>query len=124
MHTLSFRKSRQFALILAMLIPGTTRAQAPADAKCDTPVVLPKPIMSTHTRPPRPADAGRATGTTVLRIHIGADGALIDAQVEKSSGTASLDDAAVAWVKPYYRWEPAMRNCRPVDVTTFMSVVW
>lgn len=109
---------------LILLLPGAAPAQAPARSNCAmTPPVI---IASTHIPPPYPAlsQALGEEGTTLLRIRIGPDGALADATVEKSSGSPRLDERAASFAKARYRWQPGTLNCKPVEVTTQMTVVW
>jgi protein TonB len=81
-------------------------------------------IGSTHTIPPYPelAIRLRQNGLVTLRIALGADGAVGDVRIEKSSGSGLLDDAAVAWVKAHWRYRPATENGTPVVSTTLAAV--
>lgn len=66
---------------------------------------------------PQRARAERITGSLLLRVVIAADGALQDARVMRSSGHATLDEAALAIVRlaaPYAPFSPAMRETTDV----------
>ncbi len=78
----------------------------------------------TGNRPPDyPPDAVRAGqhGTVTLRLHIAADGTVARAQVAVSSGTPSLDQAAVAGITAWH-FKPALRDGVPVPDTIDMAI--
>lgn len=83
-------------------------------------------IMSTHTIPDYPPVSRRLAeqGTLRLRLAIGVNGVVEDAQVEASSGYKRLDEAAVQWVKAHWRYEPAMQGARPVASTATAQVIF
>jgi protein TonB len=72
----------------------------------------PVSIAATHTPPPYPPLAVRLTqqGTVDLKLEIGADGRVTNAIIEKSSGSAMLDRAAIEWIIAHWRYQPAMKN--------------
>ncbi len=78
------------------------------------------PIASTHTIPDYPPLSARLDqeGTVQLKLTIDEHGAVADASVLKSSGFERLDQAAVAWVKAHWRYEPATSDGKPVAATT------
>ncbi len=93
----------------------------------DPPPPQPSPaqgITNTHTIPPYPEFAIRAlqSGTVTLRLGIGADGNVTSAEVANSSGSVTLDEAAVAWVKSHWRYHPATREGTAVASTTMAAV--
>ena len=61
--------------------------------------------------PPYPPDAlaGGIEGLVLLRVRIGADGAVEEAAVHQSSGTPSLDESALSTVRRQWRFQPATR---------------
>jgi protein TonB len=63
-------------------------------------------------------------GTTRLRITVGSDGSVQNAQVENSSGHDSLDQAAVRCVQSLFHYKPAMQNGQPIAATTLADIVW
>jgi protein TonB len=85
-----------------------------------------EPIRSTFTLPPYPEVAKRLgeQGTTTLKINIGKDGRISACEVQTSSGSERLDQAAVEWVKARYRYRPPTENGQPVEATTLLRVVW
>lgn len=69
-------------------------------------------LPATHTIPDYPALDRRLDhqGTVLLALVIDAQGNVTDANVMRSSGFDGLDEAAVSWVKAYWRYKPATRN--------------
>ncbi|HEY0061232.1 MAG TPA: energy transducer TonB [Telluria sp.] len=76
-------------------------------------------------KPVYPAEAIKATreGTVTLKFLIGADGAVIDTGVEKSSGHPDLDEAARTAIK-LCKFEPAIKKGKPVQEWLHMQYVW
>ncbi|MGH6889760.1 MAG: energy transducer TonB [Rhizomicrobium sp.] len=64
------------------------------------------------------------TGTTLVAVHVGADGDVKSADIANSSGHDSLDSAAVRCVESRYHFKPAMQNGAPVPQTVDIRVVW
>jgi protein TonB len=65
--------------------------------------------------PPYPAEAKRRglEGTVMLVVEVSASGLPGVPRIESSSGHASLDRAAVTWIRSHWRWAPgANRNFR------------
>ena len=54
-------------------------------------------------------------GTVVLRVHVDANGSVISADVQRSSGFELLDDSAVRTVRDQWRFVPARLNDGPVE---------
>lgn len=67
--------------------------------------------------PPYPRDALRAgiQGTVLLRVLVDVDGRPLQVAVERSSGHRSLDREAMRQVQQRWRFEPALRDGRPVQ---------
>jgi len=63
-------------------------------------------------------------GTTRVRITVGSDGSVQNAQVETSSGHDALDQAAVRCVQSLFHYKPAMQNGQPIAATTLADIVW
>lgn len=59
---------------------------------------------------PPEAVAKGIEGEAILRLHFGADGALIDAQIAKSSGYAILDEAALRAIRATPRFAAGPRE--------------
>lgn len=62
-------------------------------------------------------------GTTTLTFHITTAGTVKDVAVVRSSGYDRLDQAAMACVAPW-RYKPAVRNGRNVEVPWKVQIVW
>jgi TonB family protein len=95
--------------------PGPTDTFVPASA-----------LAGTHSTPDYPTVDRRLTheGAVQLALSIDAQGTVTGATVEKSSGYVGLDAAAVAWVKAYWRYKPALHNGTAVPTTTKASVIF
>lgn len=105
--------------------PQTTIARtdpAPTPALVDPPirVLAARGIMGTHTTPDYPPIDARLghEGNVLLKLTIDEWGAVVDAQVERSSGYESLDRAAASWVKSHWLYHPATRAGDPIRSTT------
>ena len=81
-------------------------------------------ITSTHTTPPYPSNDARLgrQGTVTLGLSIDASGLVTDAQVLASSGSDTLDEAAIAWVKSHWRYQPATHDGVAVATTTKAAI--
>jgi protein TonB len=72
---------------------------------------------------PRTSLRNEETGTVNVKLIIGADGNVVDASIEKSSGFKELDRATLkAWSLCHFT--PAMADGQPVQSTTRMQYVW
>ena len=91
---------------------------APAQATSN-PVPIGKPSA------PYPVDAFRngESGTVMLRVDIGADGVPRSVALARSSGSRSLDRAAMSAVRRW-RFRPAMRDGQPVAATVQIPVAY
>jgi len=76
-------------------------------------------------RPAYPTDALRAeaTGVVTMLFLIGVDGTVRDAKLSKSSGNASLDQAAVNSLSKC-RFKPAEVDGKPVEQWQEVKYVW
>ena len=91
-------------------IPADTHTQPPPhDLVASIPDTATMGIMGTHSSPPYPLLDRRLghEGTVTLKLVIAPDGAVVDAQVVKSSGYPGLDEAAVSWVVAHWRYHAA-----------------
>lgn len=84
-----------------------------------TPAVASTPITAVHTPPPTYPDAlacNGVGGTVDLRVRIETNGSIGDVAIERSSGNAQLDQAAIAGVR---QWEfrAATRGGQPYAQT-------
>jgi protein TonB len=82
-----------------------------------------RPKGGYQVRPAYPESARRAgiQGTTLLRIHIEADGHVSDVSVQRSAGHQSLDEAAAEAVRRW-RFEPAVNSTGPVSMWAVVPV--
>jgi protein TonB len=89
---------------------------APSPPQAAPVVTPPVSIAETHTIPEYPPVSRRLRehGTTRLRLAVNDKGIVTDAEVMDSSGYKRLDDAAAAWIKTYWRYQPAREDNRPV----------
>ena len=62
-------------------------------------------------------------GTCRVRLTVAADGRIIDAAIEKSSGFPRLDEACLKGVRGQ-RLLPATENGRPIQYTATVPIVW
>jgi bla regulator protein BlaR1 len=62
-------------------------------------------------------------GTTTLQFMVGANGAVLDSRVARSSGHPGLDDAALTALARC-RFTPALAHGRPVQASTAVQYVW
>lgn len=108
--------------LLPPTIPTTTTAAEPASAsvasqaavgaKADslpTAEFCPEPVY------PPPLLAARIEGQVVLQLSVAADGTVVEAIVERTSGYAAMDEAALAAVQKW-KFRPARRFGLPVAV--------
>ena len=63
------------------------------------------------------------SGTVMLRITVGPDGVPSGIALARSSGSRTLDRAAMGAVKSW-RFTPAMRNGQPVSATVQVPVAY
>lgn len=99
---------------------------APAhDAASDALTRKPVAQFNSCAKPEYTADAlaRRAQGTTSLRFLIDTDGSVAEAQVSKSSGDASLDEAARAAIAKC-RFTPALAGGKPARAWVPVQYVW
>ncbi|WP_211450727.1 energy transducer TonB [Collimonas antrihumi] len=72
---------------------------------------------------PRTSLRNEEQGSVNVKLTIGADGSVVDAAIEKSSGFKELDRATLkAWSLCHFT--PAMADGQPVQSTTRMQYVW
>jgi len=91
---------------------------APAQATSD-------PVLQGKPSAPYPIAALRngESGTVMLRVTVGADGVPYGIAVARSSGSRTLDRAAMGAVKSW-RFSPAMRGGQPVPATVQIPVAY
>jgi protein TonB len=122
-----------------------TETTAPTITQVTTTITPPPPpVVAKPQAPPVTAAvlaAGKATkcastyypplavrlnheGSTLVTVHIGADGSVASADVAESSGHDELDQAAVKCVNGAWTFKPAEQNGRPVPSTKQYRIVW
>jgi TonB family protein len=62
-------------------------------------------------------------GKVGVRIWLDKEGAITDVAVERTSGFPRLDDAAIRYVKDYWRYEPSEKD-KPMPETTLAEVTF
>lgn len=80
--------------------------------------------LSSNPIPPYPPDAlaKGIGGVVLLRVRIGADGAVEHASIEKSSGVPTFDQSALSTVQRFWRFQPAMRDGEPVPYEATLPI--
>jgi protein TonB len=81
--------------------------------------------FSTCAQPEYPKAAARneETGTTTLSFLIGVDGRVVDAKMQKSSGSRELDRAAQSALSKC-KFKPAMVDGKPAETWSPVAYVW
>jgi periplasmic protein TonB len=109
--------------------PPAATASAPAPAAEPAPAApartAPSVVASSCEKPDYPPASRRAneTGTVRLSFLVDANGKVIDAKVERSSGFRRLDDAARAALG-LCRFRPATLDGAPVQAWASIEYVW
>jgi protein TonB len=63
-------------------------------------------------------------GSTMVTVHIGADGSVASADVTGGSGYDELDQAAITCIQNGWHFKPAEQNGSPVASTKQYRIVW
>jgi periplasmic protein TonB len=107
---------------VAPLTPDVAESEPVQEASDQVPVGEPDPVehkpVPVHTprpRYPRRALERRVEGAVVCRITVACDGSVVEVKVDKSSGSALLDRAAMRGVKGW-RFEPGTLGGRAVQM--------
>jgi protein TonB len=103
--------------------PSVTAAARPSTAAPEGLTQYARPQGGYQVRPTYPAAPRRLgiQGTTLLRVHVLADGRIGDVLVEQSAGHPELDAAAMDAVRRW-RFEPARRGTEPVAMWVLLPV--
>jgi protein TonB len=64
------------------------------------------------------------SGTTIVTVHIGSDGAVSNVDISQSSGHDSLDQASIKCITARWRYKPALQNGQPVAVSKEYAIKW
>ncbi len=113
---------------LAVVVAPPTAPQPPVDAEEPPP---PRETQLTHAllvhspapQYPRSSLRLREHGAALLRIHVGVDGAVLDVELVRSSGSQRLDRAAADGVRAW-RFEPARRDGTPIATSVLHQVTF
>jgi len=107
-------------------IHETTRVAGNATANPPVRVFPAQAIIGTHTIPDYPPLDARLghEGNVLLKLSINEWGAVTDAQIERSSGYESLDQAAASWVKSHWLYHPATRAGDGIPSTAEVTVTF
>lgn len=105
---------------------NTGRGSGGTDAVESQPV-SPPVFDAAYLNNPRPAYPEAAvrrgvTGVVLLRVLVSVEGRAESVEVERSSGSRLLDDAAIATVKASWRFVPAKRGGAPVAATVIVPI--
>lgn len=114
----------RLALVLCLALLSGTAASAHPMSMWQQNIVPPHALVCNRSLVYPPA-AVRADieGDTKLTYRIAVDGATKDVRVEHSSGRADLDAAAVAAAR-CWRYQPAMKNGKAVEVPWHAVIRW
>lgn len=114
-------------------VTATPSAAAPATATVTAPTAPPRPPVRTVAsvnmaqceKPDYPSASRRMEeeGTVSLRFLVGADGKVIQSEVEKSSGYKRLDEAARAGLSKC-QFKPAMVDGKPEQAWASIKFTW
>jgi periplasmic protein TonB len=88
----------------------------------EAPLIPPKMLSCPKPAYPRSSLRNEETGITTLLFLVGADGAVHEVKIQKSSGYIDLDRAAT--VLGDCRFSPATRGGKPVETWQPMQFVW
>ena len=75
---------------------------------------LPRSVFSPHPIYPADALSRGETGRVVLRVHVDTTGRVTDVSIDRSSGSVSLDTAAIEAIRRW-RFAPATGEGQPID---------
>jgi D-alanyl-D-alanine endopeptidase (penicillin-binding protein 7) len=106
--------------------PVSVAAQSPqsnahyqSNVRCENPNA---PAMVSVPAPPRPSNGAKnARGWATIRVTVAANGKVTKALVDKSSGNAAVNEAALAAAE-HSTFTPKMLNCKPVPGTYLFKV--
>lgn len=102
---------------------------APAAAPASEPAVVPPSFVAAYLNNPAPrypqaAKLRRESGEVRLRVRVMTDGSAGDVQIEQSSGSTSLDQAARDVVFRRWRFVPAKRGDQPIEAWVIVPIVF
>jgi len=83
----------------------------------------PQVIQRARMTYPKAAIAAEAQGDVDVLVRIAADGALLDAGIERSSGNADLDAASLQLIRAYL-FKAAEKNGTPIEAQAIINLTW
>jgi protein TonB len=100
----------------SLVVPVTPPPAKPQPPSAAGPDRAASAIPATHTSPPYPPLALRLgqEGKVTLRLTVLADGHVGKADIEVSSGSIELDNAAQGWIVAHWRYKSAQDKGQPV----------
>lgn len=72
---------------------------------------------------PKSALMNEETGTVLLSVLVGPDGSVVDSKVDQSSGSKTLDKAAVK-IYSSCKFKPAMKDGKPQQAWAKLEHIW
>jgi protein TonB len=118
---------------------NTTAITQVTQSNVPAPVAPPAPVVQHHsTRPlmdpkhplkigedyyPDASKRANEEGRCIVSLHVAADGRVLDASIQTSSGFPRLDDACLKGVKGA-KMIPATEDGKPVESTVLQGIVW
>ncbi|HTS55232.1 MAG TPA: energy transducer TonB, partial [Burkholderiales bacterium] len=102
--------------------PVARPAEAPPHSSVHTPPVIDASRCEKPEYPPAARRFGE-TGTVVLRILVGVDGSVISSEVQTSSGSKRLDEAARQGLS-LCRFKPGMVDGKPEQAWSTLRYAW
>lgn len=105
--------------------PGTSapRAEAPAAVKTTPPISDAAYLKNPQPRYPMSARRRGEQGTVLLKVLVTSEGSAGTVNVQTSSGSTALDDAALEAVRKW-RFVPAKRGAQPVEAWHLVPIVF
>jgi len=104
--------------------PGTGLGPSSTPAAPTIPATRPALIPGAKPDYPLPSIRARESGSTTLSLCISKSGRVTQASVAASSGSKTLDNAALAWIR-HERFKPATQDGQPVDICNHaLAYVW
>lgn len=101
--------------------PAPSPVAAPVPAIVDASDLGVRMISAEPPRYPRESRRKKEEGTVILAVTVGLEGRVADIAVSQSSGFRRLDEAALDAVRRW-RWEPMLRDGRPVMVRGIVPI--
>lgn len=83
------------------------------------------PRVQSRWKSAYPMDAYKAhlEGEAFVLVKVAADGSLIDAHIDQSTGIASLDNATLETIR-HYTFKAALKNGNAIEAEAIVSIVW